>query len=117
MTPSWFRHARHGLLLVALMAALPLAAARAGQTLLDPGASGTIDTGERGNYTATTIYNLGDQAGRVEFGAPIDQVIEVPAGGQVELNGNYRRPAVQATNRGPTRLRILTRYFETVRGP
>ena len=69
MTPSWFRHARHGLLLVALMAALPLAAARAGQTLLDPGASGTIDTGERGNYTATTIYDLGDQAGRVEFGA------------------------------------------------
>src|SRR3546814_7079699 len=59
MTTTWRAHATRGLLLIALAAATPLAAAQAGQTNLKPGASDTVDTGERGNYTTMTIHNLG----------------------------------------------------------
>lgn len=105
------------LALAAMLAAMAAGPAQAGMTLLDPGAAGSIDTGERSNYTAVTISNLGDQPGRLELGAPANSVIEIPPSGTVELNASYGRAAVQAINRGPTRLRILTRYQETFRAP
>lgn len=121
MTTTWRRHATRGLLLIALAAALPaalpLAAAQAGETRLAPGASDTVDTGERGNYTTVTIRNLGSQPGRVEFGAPLNRTVDVPAGGEVSFDASVGRPALPATNRGPTTLRIDTRYLETFRGP
>jgi len=112
-----FRTTAIGGLLLLLLATLPALPAAAGQTLLEPGASDSIDTGERGNYTTVTIRNLGDQPGRVDFDAPIGRSVEVPAGGEVALYGNYGRPAVRAVNRGPTRLRIVTRYMESFRAP
>jgi hypothetical protein len=114
---TWHVHAIRGLMLAALAVAVPLGAARAGQTRLEPGAADTVDTGERGNYTTMTIRNLGGAPGSVVFGAPIGRTVTVPAGGSVELNGAYGRPGVAARNSGPTSLTITTRYMETVRGP
>ena len=116
MTTTWRRHATRGLLLIALAATAPLAA-RAGETRLAPGASDMMDTGERGNYTTVTIRNPGSQPGRVEFGAPLNRTVEVPAGGEISFDVSVGRPAVPVTNNGPVPLRIDTRYLETFRGP
>src|SRR3546814_19864770 len=65
MTTTWRAHATRGLLLIALAAATPLAAAQAGQTNLKQGASDTVDTGERGNYTTITLPNQHPKKDRV----------------------------------------------------
>lgn len=107
------------MLAAGLMAALP---AQAGMIQVEPGATGQIDVGDRSNYTTIIISNAGNAAGRLELGAPVDQVIEVPAGGRVELYGTYGHSAagsnyVAVKNSGSVALRLLSRYQETFRRP
>ncbi|WP_374301390.1 hypothetical protein [Ferrovibrio sp.] len=105
--------------------ALGLAAispAQAGMVQVEPGAASQIDVGDRSNYTTITISNAGAVAGRLELGAPVNQTIEVPAGGKVELYGAYGRGPVSGSyvslkNSGNVPLHVLSRYQETVRLP
>ena len=108
-----------------LLLALGLAAtppAQAGMIQVEAGASGQIDVGDRNNYTTITITNTGSVAGRLEFGAPVNQVIDVPAGGKAELYGPYGRSSsgpgyVTVRNSGGVPLRVLSRYQESPRLP
>lgn len=102
--------------ILALAVALP---ARAGMIEIAPGATGQIDVADRGSYTTMTISNSGTMAGRLELGPPASQVVDVPAGGKVELYGAYGQAGsyLAVKNTGSVPLRILTRYQERVRLP
>lgn len=107
------------MLVLGLAAAPP---AQAGMIQVEPGASSQIDVGDRSNYTTITVSNAGSVAGRLEFGAPVNQTVEVPAGGKVELYGAYGRgplgnSSVAVKNSGSVPLRVLSRYQETIRLP
>jgi hypothetical protein len=97
-------------------------AVRAGMIEVAPGATRQIDVGDRYNYTTITITNAGAAAGRLEFGTPVDQAVDVPDSGSIELYGRYGRSPtggnyVTVKNSGSVPLRILSRYQETVRSP
>lgn len=102
--------------ILALAVAFP---ARAGMIEIAPGATGQIDVADRGSYTTITISNSGAAAGRLELGTPPGEVVEVPAGGKVELYGAYGQAGsyVALKNTGSVPLRVLTRYQERVRLP
>lgn len=93
--------------------------ARAGMVEITPGASVQIDVADRGSYTTITISNAGAAAGRLELGTPPGQIVEVPAGGKVELYGAYGQGGsyVVVKNSGGVPLRVLTRYQERTRLP
>lgn len=93
--------------------------ARAGMIEIAPGATGQIDVADRGSYTTITISNSGTTAGRLELGMPPGQIVEVPAGGKVELYGAYGQSGsyVAVKNSGSVPLRVLTRYQERIRLP
>lgn len=93
--------------------------ARAGMIEVAPGASGQIDVADRGSYTTITISNSGTAAGRLELGTSPAQIVEVPAGGKVELYGAYGQSGsyVAVKNSGSVPLRVLTRYQERPRLP
>jgi hypothetical protein len=90
--------------------------AAAGQFSLAPGATTTIDTGERGNYTTVTIRNAGAEAGRLRF-AGSGRVVDVPAGGKADIYEAFGRAGTSVSNTGPVPLIVQTRYMETFHGP
>ena len=100
-----------------LAALLATSSALAGGFRLEPGAATRIDTGERQAYTTITISNPDAVAGRLALEAPLNQVIDIPAGGRAELYGAYGRSTIAVTNTGGSRLEIVTRYQETWRAP
>ncbi|WP_298728610.1 hypothetical protein [uncultured Ferrovibrio sp.] len=106
------------------MAALLLAAtipfvppAMAGAYQIDPGATVTIDTGERGAYTTIIITNPSATPGRLSLDAPISRIVDVAANGKAEVYETFNRPWISVTNTGDARLRVLTRYMERPRLP
>lgn len=100
-----------------LAALLAAGSALAGGFRLEPGAATRIDTGERQTYTTITISNPDTVAGRLALEAPVGRVIDIPAGGNVELYGAYGRSTIAVTNTGASRLLVVTRYLETQRLP
>lgn len=116
---DWIAAARQacaGILLFGSVALTLPDAATAGQFSVAPGATVTIDTGERGNYTTIMISNAGAEPGQIRFAA-LDRVINVPAGGKAEVYEAFGRASTNVTNTGPVPLIVETWYMETFHGP
>lgn len=104
----------------ALSLALAAAPARAGSIVLQPGAAGQIDVGDRYSYTTIDITNEAAAAGRIEIAG---KSFDVPAAqnnvpGKIEVYDRYGRSTyggsyITVTNTGAAPLRLISRYQMT----
>lgn len=99
----------------ALAFALTSAAALAGSIVVQPGASGQIDVGDRYSYTTIDITNQGTAAGKIEIAG---KTHDVPAGAKIEIYDRYGRSTIggsyiTVTNTGAAPLHLISRYQMT----